>query len=63
MLLRTSDDPVSKEVFYTANGKSLGFIEQNEAGDWVFWPHLNGGYWSGHVLSDLAKILNELNLV
>lgn len=63
MLLKISNSPVSKEVFYTPNDKSIGFIEQNEAGEWVFWPHLSGGYWSMSVIVDLGQILSDLNCV
>lgn len=48
-------------VFYE-NGKLIGNLYQEVDGFWVFWQEeALSGFWSQHVLRQLADKLEELN--
>ena len=50
----------SVRVGYT-NGICMGEIYMEVDGYYVFEPALNGGFWDGWVLAEIAETLEEMN--
>jgi hypothetical protein len=46
---------------YYENGVKLGEILCEVDGYYVFYPELNGGYWSEHILRAIADLLGTMN--
>jgi hypothetical protein len=52
--------PGEYEVYYE-NRVFMGHLLMKEDGFYDFWPDLKGGYWSAHILREIADKLDEIN--
>jgi hypothetical protein len=59
--IRLKSDGDQRFALFHQNGVIMGLIARDCDLYYNFWPRLSGGFWPGHMLKEIADVLEALN--